>query len=528
MILSREIPLQIFSISEFWKKPKGETGYECELKDIWEPGYNFGRWEKGDKTLWYKHPDGYNFGTYKGHYSTCPDGYVICGLFIYERDRELHYVTVGEGDPWTAGARYRIAYRKDDLYMIPQEVSSGEMSHPVSFGALTAIQAGKLFEYCRTDGRPFRCSCSNTLTEFDLCPDGIPYKDEILEELGYINVSDSLGRPHIFSVGRSYSPAKLVPDHPLKEFFGLDTDGLRRVVHEQLSLPYCKDEDIRLVRDPQNRYYLETGWFNCGVQPRKFGLMHSFSCNLRIPLSLGPDFIAAAKADNILEFNEDSFLGDTRTIDISKLHLRQTLHSPALVILADTDTGMQWRRWSEEETRKYKYVPMVALYSKDYPNGIFVYDSTAQYEVKEDKRKQKVKLGLQGITLPKGKWSDAAYIHYAELHRKAEAGEYIEIKRTKENLGIYILNPDYFGWVGYIHRWTSFNDFVTFITSLGIGEQVCNVIFVKSKFVTLQGFLENFSELPAQSYIKPLLILIAQAVLNTDIDKLRSQLLIEI
>ena len=291
-----------------------------------------------------------------------------------------------------------------------------------------------------------------------------------------------------------------------------------------MALPYCEDKHLTVFKN-KGRYMLLKGWFTHKGQHRQFEFLHS---GYKIPLQLEPDFLSAIPEDTPIGFDSDSISISISKTDLSRLNLKESIKLENYIILSDTDTGSKWGRVDHTVTDKFKNVPTYSLFSKKYPHGIEVYDTTLTYELKENKGRQRARLGLQGIPLPKGQWSDEDYLKYAQMHQRAEQGEYLEIQRTNPNKEKYLLGDNHFGWINFIKPCTNFTDFIDIVKSLGIGEVVCNVVFVKSEFATLKGFLENYSQLPVDTRTRKFLSVLALAVVDVDMQKLRLQLLSEI
>ena len=495
-----------------------------DIKDVWEPDAYFRYCKTNGKICWIKEPLS-PIGTYHGHYKECPPDYVVTDYCIHDSTQKLDYITVGVKDPWDIDADYQYAFKRSQLFIIPEKRSLETMLLPKEQNAWDYIKLSTFFEYCKEHNLPVYYSPGDFDTYFEFLPNGVPYPDELIDKLHYISVADKHGVHHLFRYEElNWSLSSLCENHPLNGFHDLDREGIRKVLQDQLALPYCEPQHLQVFKD-DNRYTLIRGWFTHQGQHRQFEF---FRTGYSIPLRLEPDFLSATFDDTPIGFTENGIKVNVNNTDLSQLHLKESIKVENYVILSDTDTGSKWKEADYKFLNKFKNVPCYTLFSKDYPQGIEVYDSTLTYELKEDKRRQRAKLGLQGIKLPKGRWSDAEYIKYAQMHQRAEQGEYLEIQRTNPNIQAYLLNRESFGWVNFIKPCTTFTDFIDFIKQLGIGEVVCNIVFVKSEFATLKGFLENYSQLPDDSRTRAFLSLIVKAFVAADMKKIHSQLLCEV
>ena len=161
----------------------------------------------------------------------------------------------------------------------------------------------------------------------------------------------------------------------------MDRAGIRKVIEEQLALPYYEHEYLTVFKN-NGRYILLKGWFTHKGQHRQFEFLRS---GYKIPLRLEPDFLSAIPEDTPIGFDTDSvsiLMGKT---DLSRLNLKESIKLENYIILSDTDTGSKWGRADYAVIDQFKNVPIYYLFSKKYPHGIEVYDTTVTYALKEHK-----------------------------------------------------------------------------------------------------------------------------------------------
>lgn len=494
------------------------------IQDIWTPDAYFSYCNTDGKVIWMKTGKA-PIGTYHGHYNVCPPDYVVTDYCIHDSTQKLDYITVGEKKPWDIDTDYQYAFKRDQLFLIPNKIPLDTSGYRIRDDWDLQMES-TFFEYCKEHNLPVYYSLGDINACLEFRPNGIPYPDELLEKLNYISATDTHGVHHLFHYNEcNWHLSPLCENHPLSEFYDLDRASIRKVLEKQLALPYCEHAHLTVLKS-NGRYMLFKGWFTHKGQHRQFKFLRS---GYKIPLRLEPNFLSAIPRDTPIRFDTDSIsiLMDGKT-ELSRLNLKESIKLENYIILSDTDNGSKWGRADYKVIGQFKNVPIYYLFSKAYPHGVEVYDKTLTYELKEHKGRQRTRLGLQGIPLPKGQWSDADYVKYAQMHQKAEQGEYLEIQRTNPNKEKYLFGDDYFGWITFMKSCTNFTDFINIVKLLGIGEVVCNIIFVKSEFATLRGFLENYSQLPVDSRTRKFLSLIALAVVDIDMQKLRSQLLSEI
>ena len=498
--------------------------YDDNIQDIWEPDAYFSYCNINGKVIWMKKPKA-PIGTYHGHYKVCPPDYVVTEYCIHDSNQKLDYITVGTKDPWDIGTDYQYAFKRSQLFLIPNKIPLDTSGYRTYKDDWDLLMESTFFEYCKEHNLPVYYSIEGIHSFLDFRPNGIPYPEELLDKLNYISVTDAYGVHHLFHYdARNWHLSPLCENHPLSGFYDLDRASIRKVLEEQLALPYCEHAHLTVFKN-NGRYMLLKGWFTHKGQHRQFEFLRS---GYKIPLRLEPDFLSAIPEDTPIGFDTDSISILMGKTDLSRLNLKESIKLENYIILSDTDTDSKWGRADHTVIDQFKNVPIYHLFSRKYPHGIEVYDTTLTYELMEHKARQRAKLGLQGIKLPKGRWSDADYVKYAQMHQKAEQGEYLEIQRTNPNKEKYLLGDDYFGWINFIRSCTNFTDFIDIVKSLGIGEVVCNIVFVKSEFATLKGFLENYSQLPVDTRTRKFLSIIALAVVDVDMQKLRLQLLNEI
>lgn len=330
------------------------------IQEIWEPDAYFSYCNINGKVVWLKKRR-VPMGTYHGHYNVCPPDYVVTEYCIHDSNQKLDYITVGTKNPWDIDTDYQYAFKRDQLLIIPTKIPSEASGYKVFKGEWDPVLESRFFAYCAEFGLPVYYS-TGVCSSFDFMPNGNPYPEELLEELNYICATDASGVNHLFHYkGRSWHISPLCENHPLSGFYDLDREGIRKVLEEQLALPYCEDKHLTVFKN-NGRYMLLKGWFTHKGQHRQFEFLHS---GYKIPLQLEPDFISAIPEDTPIGFDSESISISISKTDLSRLNLKESIKLENYIILSDTDTGSKWGRVDHTVTDKFKNVPTYSLFSKN-------------------------------------------------------------------------------------------------------------------------------------------------------------------